>query len=300
MEWWVPVVPALVVLDVLLFAALQSRPGGTVGPILWDVGPPVLAGVGCGLLLIALVASLRKRSTFNRWSLAGCAGIALVMLSIPVFYGRYPSSHDRAPSPVSFLLPLDGPVRIAWGGGPSREVNYHAVLPDERWAYDLLVTKDGKSFQGEGKRVEDYYCYNRPVIAPAAGRVEEAHDGEPDTPIGSRGPIIGSLGNYVVIEVAPREFLVVAHLLRGSLAIQRGDRVAAGQALGRVGNSGHSSEPHVHVHLQDRAAASLLAEGIPLYFSNYLEAGRLVERGMPEGGIWHGRFVGQTVQQAPR
>ena len=56
---------------------------------------------------------------------------------------------------VRFRLPLDGPVTVAWGGADT-DVNYHAVMPDQRWAYDLLVTREGRTHRGDGTRLDDY------------------------------------------------------------------------------------------------------------------------------------------------
>ena len=94
------------------------------------------------------------------------------------------------------------------------------------------------------------------------------------------------------MEVAPGEYLFIGHLRRGTVAV--GERVIPGQLLGRVGNSGNSSEPHVHLHLQD-TMRPYFGEAIPFYFSWYQQDGDLVNRGMPEGGREEGRYVGHQV-----
>src|SRR5207237_1434450 len=126
-------------------------------------------------------------------------------------YATYPSSYDRRASRVAFRLPLDGPVTVAWGG-PSKDVNYHVIAPEQRWAYDLLVARDGSTHQGDGHQLSDYYCYGQPVLAPAAGTVITAFDGDPDMPIGALGGGTTASGNHIVIEVAPREYLWLCHL----------------------------------------------------------------------------------------
>ena len=192
-------------------------------------------------------------------------------------------------------------MTVAWGG-PSLSVNYHAVMPDQRWAYDLFVTEGGRTFHHNRGVLTDYYAYDRPVVAPADGVVRSVHDGEPDGPIG-QWRVIGAPGNRVILEVAPREFLFIAHLKPGSIVVGPGARVASGQTIGRVGNSGNSSEPHVHVHLQD-SPAPYLAEGIPFYFHGYRTGGVEVDRGMPVGGRerwsrrWPGALTGQLVEHA--
>lgn len=73
-----------------------------------------------------------------------------------------------------FRVLLDRPVTVAWGGATSA-ANYHVYLPDQRWAYDLLVMRDTRSFRGDGSRLDDYYAYGFPVVARASGRVFESH-----------------------------------------------------------------------------------------------------------------------------
>ena len=72
----------------------------------------------------------------------------------------------------------------------------------------------------------------------------------------------GVLGNHVVLRLADGTHFAVAHLQRGSVAVRRGDRVTAGALLGRCGNTGNTTEPHVHCQRQD-VASVLLATGLP-------------------------------------
>jgi murein DD-endopeptidase MepM/ murein hydrolase activator NlpD len=81
----------------------------------------------------------------------------------------------------------------------------------------------------------------------------------------------------------------------GSIKVKKGDQVTAGQELGRVGNSGNTSWPHLHVHLQDTPRLHL-GEGIPIYFRNYRSNGNVIERGMPNGGMSWGEVVGEIVE----
>jgi murein DD-endopeptidase MepM/ murein hydrolase activator NlpD len=79
------------------------------------------------------------------------------------------------------------------------------------------------------------------------------------------------------------------------VTVRRGDRVQAGQQVGECGNSGNTSEPHLHIHLMDD-----WEDGLPLYFYGYRSGGTLVERGMPKGGIEvvgdDFRLAGETIQ----
>lgn len=242
---------------------------------------PLLAAVS---LLVALGLCWRQQRPF--WRRARVVGFLLLVgtfYSPQVLFAVYPSSHDRETPTVPFRLPLDGPVTVAWGGGrPDR--NYHVASPDQRWAYDLLVTCDGKTHRGEGMQLTDYYCYGLPVRSPAAGVVYAAKDGQREWPPGATSnDWMHPGGNQVVLEVGRKQYLFLCHLQPGSLRVKAGERVKAGQILGLVGNSGNTSEPHVHIHLQDTPEEGW-GEGIPLPFWNYRLAGRVVERGIPTGG----------------
>jgi hypothetical protein len=292
---WLRATFVLAVVQGLFLAIVQARPG-LFAVVLWFVMPPLVVLAAAALLTVALVRSWRRREISSRSRVAGMALLAVVIGSIAVFRA-YPSAYDAKPSRVPFRLPLEGPVTVAWGG-PTLAVNYHAVMPDQRWSFDLVVTANGHTFRGDGSRLEDYYAFDRPVLAPAAGVVRIARDCEPDGPI-RQWRVRRAAGNYVVLEVADGEFLFIAHLRHGSITVAAADRVREGQVIGRVGNSGNSSEPHVHLHLQDTPRTSL-GEGIPFYFHGYRVRGVETARGMPvggrEGGRWPGAFTGDVVE----
>jgi hypothetical protein len=282
----------------VVFLGLVSARVGFLAVVLWNVARPLLALMAAALLAVALVRAWRRREGPNARTLAGLAAIGLVIASLSVVR-TYPSSYDTRPSTVPFRLPLEGPVTVAWGGA-TLAVNYHVVMADQRWAYDLLVTRDGRSFEGDGSRLEQYFAFDRPVLAPAGGVVRAVHDGEPDGPVG-QWRVRRALGNHVILEVADGVFLFVAHFRQDSIAVTTGERVTAGQVLGRVGNSGNSSEPHVHLHLQDTPTA-YFGEGIPFYFHDYRVRGEVITRGMPLGGrerrsrAFPGAFTGDIVE----
>ena len=294
-DWWVRAVPVVVALHVLVLLGLSARPG-QLAVWMWYVGPILLVVIATVLLVGSLMSARRWRHGVNRWHVMGYVGLILVIFTLPV-YEVYPSSYDEHPSRVMFRLPLEGPVTVAWGGAAAA-VNYHVFLPGQRWAYDLLVAREGESFRGDGTELDDYYGYRLPVLAPASGVVFAAHDGEPDVAIGARRWGLAGLGNHVGIEVAPNEYLFIGHLQPGSVRVQAGDHVTVGQRLGTVGNSGNSSEPHVHLHLQD-TPRPYFGEGIPFYFHRYRHAGRVVERGMPEGGRSRQRYAGELIANLP-
>lgn len=178
-------------------------------------------------------------------------------------------------------LPVEGEWTVFWGGRDLID-NYHAADRAQRFALDLVVSRDGATFAGDPARLESYFCWDRPVLSPATGRVVAAVDGLPDQPVGRMDPA-NPAGNHVVIDLGQGEYAFLAHLRQGSVAVAPGDAVAAGMQIGRCGNSGNSSEPHLHFHLQTTPELTT-GEGLPAQFVNWIADGLPVERGEPRRG----------------
>jgi len=110
------------------------------------------------------------------------------------------------------------------------------------------------------------------VLAAAAGTIVWSCDSLPDQVPGqmdSRNPV----GNGVVIDHGNGEFSILAHMQPTSLRVKTGDKVKASDILGLCGNSGNTSEPHIHYHLQDGADMSN-AEGLPAPFTRVVINGK--------------------------
>ena len=129
-------------------------------------------------------------------------------------------------------------------GGKRRGTNYHHGSRGQNYAYDLVVQKAGRQRSGDANR--DYYCYGLPVLAPAAGTVIEAINNIPDNSPGNRGR---AGGNGVVIDHGFGEQSSLWHMIPGSVTVKAGDKVELGQVLGKVGNSGRSTGPHIHFQM---------------------------------------------------
>ncbi len=192
-----------------------------------------------------------------------------------------PSPHLDYRTKAHLRLPFDGAWYVFWGGR-TIEQNYHAAVRGQRFAYDLVKRVDGSSHRGDGKSLEDYYCWNQPILAPADATVLEAVDGLPDQAIGTRNTD-AIAGNHVMLDLGQGEYALLAHLRHGSVAVKAGQRVARGELLGRCGNSGNTSEPHLHFHLQD-APEFGKGDGLPAFFEGYSADGKPVARGEPVQG----------------
>ena len=184
---------------------------------------------------------------------------------------------------VRLQLPVAGTWWVFWGGSEERE-NRHAVAPDQRHAYDLVTWRRRGTARRRGTRNEHYFAFNRRVVAPADGLVVEARDGVRDNrpQVELRNPAAPA-GNHVVLALGGGRYVVLAHLRRGSVGVRVGEHVRAGARLGRVGNSGNSSEPHLHVHVQD--SPTLFAGiGLPVAFGPLVLDGRHVGHATPVQG----------------
>jgi hypothetical protein len=187
---------------------------------------------------------------------------------------------------------LQLPFRDEWfvfWGGHTLEENRHAVSKAQRFAYDLLIVKGEETHTGDGKKLADYYCYGAEILAPADGVVVETCDSLPDQTPGAMDPGHPA-GNHVVIDHGNGEFSMLAHLQPKSVRVKTGDRVKAGDVLGLCGNSGNTTEPHLHYHLQDGPDMGT-AEGLPAAFTGLCVDGKPVDRSEPTRG--------QSIKRCP-
>jgi len=137
------------------------------------------------------------------------------------------------------------------------------------WSYavdfNIQDRSTGLSFRTDGKRVEDYYCYGKPVVSPVSGRIVEVIDDCEDNPPGVIDDQ-NNWGNFVIIFSDWGYYAELSHFVRGSIIVRPGEYVVQGQLIGKCGNSGYSPEPHIH--LQCQYLAHIGAPTVPFTFSN--------------------------------
>jgi murein DD-endopeptidase MepM/ murein hydrolase activator NlpD len=160
--------------------------------------------------------------------------------------------------------------------------NLHVTAPDQRFATDLLIRKADASHAGAGKANTDYYCFGQPVLAPSDGAVVAVIDTVTDNIPGAMNRQ-QPLGNHVILDHGHGEFSFLCHFQKGSARVKTGQKVHTGQVLGLCGNSGNSSEPHVHYHMQN-TSLPFKGEGLPAQFLRYSANGETIERGEPKQG----------------
>lgn len=197
-------------------------------------------------------------------------------------YTAAPNASAKQRNTTRMALPFKGEWTVFWGGDTEAQ-NYHVESKAQRGAFDIVMrNKQGSSHKGEGSRNEDYYCFGQPLLAPCAAEVVLVVDGIKDNVPGVLNPVYVP-GNTVVLKTAAGEYLFFAHFKQYSTKVKPHQQVKAGEVLGLCGNSGNSSEPHLHFHLQD-AEEITEATGIKCYFEKILVNGKAVEDYSPVQG----------------
>ncbi len=216
----------------------------------------------------------------------GFGGAALAIAAVALFAIAYAMTL-AAPAAGGEPLELDSPVAGAWMAinSPTSTVPSHGTHGyGQTYAVDLVAVPEGVERPVFGQaggaflRPERFPAFGEPVHAPADGEVVRVVDDIRDhrsrsswlgfawfvlesIPRELRGAR-GMLGNHVVLRLGDGTHFAIAHLRRGSAVVHVGDVVVAGAVLAACGNSGSSTEPHVHCQRQDVVSTSR-ALGLP-------------------------------------
>lgn len=273
--------PAVVMVSFLTLWSLVLM-GGVARVLGWlfitQVTPGLAFFVAMCVAIYALIRRRVSRPMVVTWVL-GAFVMVPALWTAGVFPVKYPASIDDQPA-ARIRVPSKERMRVYWGG-EEVEKNYHTLYPDQRFAYDLVIEPAGTG----SKTLEDYGCYGTEILAPASGSIVVAVDGKPDQ---VPGEVVDEelAGNHIAIQLPSKTFLLLAHLQTGSLRVKVGDTVEAGQPIARCGNSGRTSEPHLHIHHQRQDPREVpfgFAEGLPLFFE-HLDGPELPEGGATRDG----------------
>ena len=200
---------------------------------------------------------------------------------IPIMMGLgmivpYVRHRFRLPSREDYMLKSDYilPFKGKWvvvNGGLTKKLSHSWGIVPQRYAYDFIIMDDeGKSSSGNKRDINSYYCYNKDIIAVADGEVVRVYDKFKDTFVDGINAYCDSYdiaGNYIVIKHNDSEYSFTAHLVPGSIKVKKGDIVKQGDVITKCGNSGNSSEPHIHFQLQS-GESFYLSAGLPIAFTN--------------------------------
>lgn len=233
--------------------------------------------IGSAGILLGVVLAFTPFDTAGG-VLFGIGVVALLIALLGTFLG---------PAAGGEPLLLAPPVAGRWEGlnSPASKVPSHGTHAyGQAYAVDLVHAPEGVDRPRFGQAgaaflpPERFPGFGQPVLAPADGLVVRAVDRRRDhrsrsswlalalflveaVPREAAGPT-GVLGNHVVLRLADGTHFVLAHLRRGSVAVRVGEHVAAGAVVARCGNTGNSTEPHLHCQRQD-VASVFLATGMP-------------------------------------
>jgi len=167
-----------------------------------------------------------------------------------------------SPSSTPLALPFVGSWTVSQGFS-----GQHTHRGLWRHALDFIVTKGARSFANQGSLLDDFYCYNLPVLSPAYGQVWRIVNDIPDNAPGTIN-VAANWGNFVLIRLYNGQFTLVAHLKPGSICVSPGAWVKPGDFIGSCGNSGRSPQPHIHLHLQ--GSDEVGAPTIPFHLASVL------------------------------
>ena len=187
--------------------------------------------------------------------------------------------------------PLRGGVWLT-GNGPRAESGHRRALITtggtptiaQRFAIDFVkVGDDFRTFTGEQLKNESYRAWGNEALAVADGIVVAVKDSIPENIPGATSRAVPITletvgGNHVILDIGKGRYAFYAHLQPGSLRVKLGDRVRRGQVVGLVGNSGNSTEPHLHFHVSD-GNSPLGSEGIPYQYEAFELVGQCTSFG---------------------
>ena len=204
----------------------------------------------------------RKTALWLSYILQTSVILVLVWLNVNAL-----RAYIYADEAVVLSSPLKDGVYYVGGGGNSRWVNNHNAFPPQNYALDIVrLNVAGNRANGLApKDLEKYTIFGDTLYSPCDGQVVIALDALADQIPPSSGQLAG---NHIVITCKGVDVLL-AHLKKNSIVISTGDNVEEGQAIGRVGNSGNSSQPHLHIHAEKGGIASKIldGQGVPIKFN---------------------------------
>lgn len=263
----------------------------------------LLYAIGVGVILLTVLSGMLPAGELGRSVRLVITVVALAVIAISALLVM---AGPRL-LPVCEPRAVTSPVAGRWVGvnSPATKVPSHGIrLYGQAYAIDLVhdpVDTPRPEF-GVGSGMPpaaDYPAFGRPVHAMVDGTVVRIEDRQRDHrarashaavlymllegAIRELGGPRFILGNHVIVRTSDGVFALVAHLRRGSVAVNVGDRVAAGDLIGACGNSGNSSEPHVHAQLMDRRSP-WTAQGLPMVFTDITIDDGPITAGLPPTG----------------
>lgn len=234
----------------------------------------VMAGV-CALCVIISLLRLPR----NTWTLEALRATdlsevfgnllpALIMtfLTMNAWMGQ-----SAPESGISLQFPLKGDNYLFVQAGASGLVNHHYGAGSQKFAQDIVqLNPIGRSSNRfSPSEPDDYVIFGQPVYSPCNGVVHTVVDGLMDLPTGTPGDEKNTAGNHVYIKCDSDDvYVLLAHIQQGSIQVVIGNKVKSGEMAARVGNSGNTTEPHLHIHARRGGDLTDLTDGtgVPIFY----------------------------------
>lgn len=241
--------------------------GGRFGAYAWNISVFILAPLAVVLLfvqIVMLIIHFYKRRKRHFWNIAFIAITAIYALPIAILLGispiTYPTNVNSEKS-VTVKMPVENAV--LFGG---KEYKTHAMWPSECYAFDILK----EPYEVGSDNLDDYGIFGEDIYSPVSGTIIGMENNEIDIEPNTE-EFTSSLGNYLYIKLDSTDtYLILAHLKQHSITVSVGDEISVGENIGKVGNSGTTSEPHLHIQHQLDNPLELkfpsCAVGLPISF----------------------------------
>ncbi len=291
-----PIIVDVIIPAILLVSSSFQNYGSKLHWILWMLGMAVYVAftfikgewflfgyylryvllLSYGIMFVTSYKSILDVPIFVSFGLGEWAGLLflLIFLTFTLIAQR---NNQQIEIGIKASFPFrHGTYYIAHGGG-NAIINHHAPAEYSRYAIDILkINKFG--FRAKGfypKDIQKYLIFNEMVYSPIEGVVMKVVDEHPDM-VPPKLDQEHPAGNYVTIKHADSNaFVFLVHLRERSMLVSEGDVITTGQPIGRVGNSGLTTEPHLHIHCEEDEIGefNISGKGIPLLFD-----GRFLKR----------------------
>lgn len=248
---------------------------------IWTFPPWWMPYVFGALLIAAVIYGLARRKDVSRWPKVALGWLTLAGFAVMAIYSANDTRVALAARsiPKARLVDLASPLGpgsyLVANGGGAPSINAHATLLVQSimehrpyWATSYgvdLVAIDRWGFRVDGIMPGDpgrYVIYGRSVVAPCDGEVIAAVDGLPDMQV----PNVDHdhlAGNHIILRCATADILL-GHFRTGSVHVRVGQRLLVGDAIAQVGNSGNTSEPHLHINAQEPGTVDAPFSGAPI------------------------------------
>ena len=190
--------------------------------------------------------------------------------------------------PLIIGPPLAGPGWVAANGCCNPDITHRgsvqsvngALYDSQRFAIDWMrLDEQGRLVHGDEGDVHNYSDYGADVLAVANAKVVSVLNNLDDQ-VPGRLPEPSSItietvdGNHVVLDLGGGRFAFYAHLQKNSVRVRPGEAVKKGAVLGKLGNTGNTSAPHLHFHIMNRPSP-IAADGIPYLIDAFDFAGQI-------------------------